>query len=97
MAKKDIKPRPVMLGEVKVTATRLGKANTKTRLYPKGEASTKSIDSLKAIDPKLKKLIGNPIVRKGEVAQYGANSSDVIKKALAPKKKESPMMISKRK
>ena len=97
MAKKYIKPRPVALGEVKVTATRLGKAKTMTRLYPKGEASTKSIDSLKSLDPKLKKLIGNPIVRKGQVAQYGANSSDVIKKALAPKKKESPIMLAKRK
>ena len=87
MAKrKDDKPKPVMLGEVKITASRLAKPNTKTRLYPKGEANTKSIDSLKSINPKLGKLIGNPIVRKGEVPQYGANSSDIIKKALAPKK-----------
>ena len=73
-----------MLGEVKITATRLPKPNPKTRLYPKGVASTKSIDSLKKSG--LGKLIGNPIVRKGEVPQYGSASSDVIKKALQPKK-----------
>lgn len=86
MARKDDKPKPVMLGEVKITASRLAKPNTKTRLYPKGEANTKSIDSLKATDAKLGKLIGNPIIRKGQAPQYGTNSSDIIKKALVPKK-----------
>lgn len=83
-----------MLDEVKVTATKLAKANTKTRLYPSGVANTKSIDSLKATDPKLGKLIGNPIIRKGQTPQYGSGSSDIIKKGLAPKKAK-PQMLAK--
>lgn len=95
MAKKDDKPKikPIMLGEVKITASRLAKPNLNTRLYPRGSVNTKSIDSLKR-DPKLGKLIGNPIVKGGQTPQYGSGSSDIIKKALAPKKAK-PKMIAK--
>lgn len=58
----------------------------KVSLYPNGEASEKSVDSLKATNPKLSKLIGSPS-RKYPTSQagYGEQSSDIIKKALNKK------------
>ena len=86
MAKKTIKPkpRPVMLPEVKVTATRLQKSKPETvKLYPKGEASKRQVDSLKSVG--YGKAIGKPMMKKGEKPMYGADSSDIIKKALKKK------------
>jgi len=84
MAKKKIEPRPVMLKEVRVTAKPIRKVTQETvRLYPKGEASKKSVDSLKRVG--LGRAIGNPIMKKGEKPMYGTQSSDVIKKALNKK------------
>jgi len=66
----------------------------KVKLYPKGEASARSVDSLK--NSGLGKAIGNPIVKKGMAPMYGANSSDVIKKALQPKKSAANQKIAKK-
>lgn len=87
MAKKTIKPRPVMLQEVKVTASPIKKMKMQeetVRLYPRGETIKKrTVDSLKSVG--LGKSIGNPIVKKGQKPMYGTNASDVIKKALKKK------------
>ena len=85
MAKKvNPKPRPMMLPEVKATATRIQKPKPETvRLYPKGEVSKRQVDSLKAVG--YGKAIGKPIMKKGEKPMYGADSSDIIKKALKKK------------
>lgn len=85
MAKKTIKPRPVMLQEVKVTATPLKKMKVQeetVRLYPKGEVSKRKLDSAVTSNPSLKKYIGNPIRKKGEKPLYGVSASDVIKKSI---------------
>lgn len=65
-------------------------ANPQVGLYPKGQVSKKSVDSLKGTDPKLSKMIGDPISRgKNSMPQYGTQSSDVIRKMMSsPKKKE---------
>jgi len=80
-----IKPmKKVVLPEVTVTATRIRKpVDQKVRLYPKGEASKKSVDSLKRVG--FGKAIGEPIKVKGQVSQYGPAASDVIKKKLNKK------------
>lgn len=87
MAKKTIKPRPVMLQEVKVTATPLKKMKVQeetVRLYPKGETIKKrTVDSLYKAG--LGKAIGKPIMKKGEKPMYGTMASDVIKKAMKKK------------
>lgn len=88
--KTSVKPiRKINLPEVTVTATRIKKPierkpiDEKVRLYPKGEASKKSVDSLKRIG--FGKAIGEPIKIKGQVSQYGPAASDVIKKKLNKK------------
>jgi hypothetical protein len=74
----------VMLPEVKVTAPRIRKVVDETvRLYPKGMASKRSVDSLKKVG--FGKAIGEPMMRRGEKAMYGTSASDVIKKALKKK------------
>lgn len=86
MAKKTIKPRPVMLQEVKVTATPLKKMKVQeetVRLYPKGEVKKRTLDSLSKTG--LGKAIGKPIMKKGEKPMYGTMASDVIKKAIKKK------------
>jgi Holliday junction resolvasome RuvABC DNA-binding subunit len=86
MAKKTIKPKPraMMLPEVKVTATRLQKPKPETvKLYPKGSVEKRQIDSLSKVG--YGKAIGKPIMKKGEKPMYGADSSDIIKKALKRK------------
>ena len=86
MAKKTIKPKPraMMLPEVKVTATRIRKPQPETvKLYPKGEVAKRQIDSLSKVG--YGKEIGKPIMKKGEKPLYGADSSDLIKKALKQK------------
>jgi len=86
MAKKTIKPKPkmMMLPEVKITATRIQKPKPETvKLYPRGEVAKKSIDSLSKVG--YGKAIGKPIMKKGEKPMYGADSSDIIKKALKKK------------
>jgi len=85
MAKKvNPKPRAMMLPEVKVTATRLQKPKPETvKLYPRGEASKRQVDSLAKVG--YGKAIGKPIMKKGEKPMYGADSSDIIKKALRKK------------
>ncbi len=85
MAKKITpKPKMMMLPEVKVTATRLQKSKPEmVKLYPKGMASKKSVDSLKSVG--YGKAIGKPMMKKGEKPMYGADSSDIIKKALNKK------------
>ena len=81
------KPKPirkVMLPEVRVTAPRIRKVVDETvRLYPKGMASKRSVDSLKRVG--FGKAIGEPMMRRGERSIYGAAASDVIKKALKRK------------
>lgn len=81
------KPKPmkrVELPEVKVTAPKIRKVTEETvRLYPKGMATKRSVDSLKRAG--LGKLIGEPMMRKGEMGIYGTMASDVIKKALKKK------------
>jgi Holliday junction resolvasome RuvABC DNA-binding subunit len=85
MAKKtNPKPRAMMLPEVKITATRLKKSKPEmVKLYPKGEASKRQVDSLSKVG--YGKAIGKPIIKKGERPMYGADSSDIIKKALKKK------------
>jgi len=74
----------VMLPEVRVTAPRIRKVTEETvRLYPKGMASKRSVDSLKRVG--FGKAIGEPMMRRGEKAMYGAAASDVIKKKLNKK------------
>ena len=81
------KPKPmkrVMLPEVRVTAPRIRKVvEESVRLYPKGMASKRSVDSLKRVG--FGRAIGEPIIRRGERAMYGAADSDIIKKALRKK------------
>jgi len=85
MAKKiNPKPKAMMLPEVKVTATRLQKSKPEmVKLYPKGEASKRQVDSLSKVG--YGKAIGKPMMKKGERPMYGADSSDIIKKALKKK------------
>ena len=87
MAKKTIKPRPVMLQEVKVTASPIKKMKMQeetVRLYPRGEKIKKrTVDSLAKTG--LAKAIGKPIMKSGQKQMYGTNASDVIKKALKKK------------
>lgn len=74
----------VMLPEVNVTAPRIRKVVDETvRLYPKGMASKRSVDSLKKVG--FGKAIGEPMMRRGEKAMYGTAASDIIKKALKKK------------
>ena len=74
----------VMLPEVKVTAPRIRKVVDETvRLYPKGMASKRSVDSLKRVG--FSKAIGEPIKIKGQISTYGPAASDVIKKKLNKK------------
>ena len=81
------KPKPirkVMLPEVRVTAPRIRKVVDETvRLYPKGMASKRSVDSLKRVG--FGRAIGEPMMRRGERSIYGAAASDIIKKALKRK------------
>ena len=91
MAKSNKNPKPKssnLLNEVSITATRLGKASTTTRLYPKGEVKNKSLDSIRSANPSLGRAIGKPFAKAGQQAQYGANQSDLIKQAIKPKKKK---------
>lgn len=67
----------------------------KVKLYPSGEIPKRKVDSL--VNSGLGKAIGNPIVKKGMAPMYGAASSDVIKKALQPKKSAAKPMIAKKK
>jgi hypothetical protein len=83
-------PKPIKrikLPEVTVTATRIKKpvAQVKpkeqvVRLTPKGEVSKRRVDSL--YNAGYGKLIGKGYGRVGEVKKYGADASDIIKKAL---------------
>jgi len=67
----------------------------KVKLYPSGEIPKRKVDSLAGAG--YAKAIGNPIVKKGMAPMYGASSSDVIKKALQPKKSAAkPMMVKKK-
>lgn len=81
----DIKPpKRVMLPEIKITATRIRKPiDEKVRLYPKGVASKRSVDSLKRVG--FGKAIGEPIKIKGQIPTYGPAASDFIKKKLNKK------------
>jgi len=85
--KKAPEPKPMkrmMLPEVRVTAPRIRKVvEESVGLYPKGMASKRSVDSLKRVG--FGKVIGEPIIRRGERAMYGAADSDIIKKALKRK------------
>lgn len=85
-AKIDIKPiRRINLPEVTVTATRIKKpVDKKVRLMPKGEASKKSVDSLKNIGYG-RAIGGSYRERTGNMETYGPESSDIIKKALKGK------------
>jgi len=49
------------------------------RLYPKGEVEKSKVDSISNL-PGVKKAIGAPIQKPGQVDQYGTAASDVIKK-----------------
>lgn len=81
--------KPIVLNEVSITATRLGKASTSTRLYPRGEVSNAKLDSVRKANPSLGKAIGQPVkANKYTSAQFGANQSDLIKSAIKPKKKK---------
>lgn len=88
MAKTNNPKKPKVLNEVSITATRLAKPKGVTRLYPSGSVSNKSLDSIRSANPKLGKMIGKPISKSGELAQYGTSQSDLIKSALKPKKKK---------
>lgn len=72
-------------------------AHKKVKLYPSGEASKKSVDSLKKTDSKLAKMIGNPTRSHAKATpQYGTQSSDVIKKFLN-KPASKPSVVAKNK
>lgn len=74
----------MMLPEVKITSTRIRKPKPETvKLYPKGEVAKRQVDSLSKVG--YGKAIGKPIMKKGERPMYGADSSDIIKKALKKK------------
>lgn len=83
MAKKVTPKKPIVLKEVKITASKPTKKPVEptTRLYPKGEVKTRTADSLS----KSGLPIGKPMVQKGVKPQYGARDSDLIKKALKKK------------
>ena len=77
--------RRISLPEVTVTATRIKKpADQKVRLMPKGEASTKSVDSLKNIGYG-RAIGGSYKERTGNMETYGPDASDRIKKLLKKK------------
>lgn len=70
-------------------------ANPQVALYPKGQISIKSVDSLRSTDPKLSKMIGNPMKGKAnEMPKYGTQSSDVIKKFMS-KSAVKPSIVAK--
>lgn len=84
-------PKKVMnhLNEVSITATRLGKPSTTTRLYPQGSVRNSQLDSIKSANPSLGKAIGKPVkANKYTSAQFGTLQSDLIKSAIKPKKKK---------
>lgn len=83
-------PKKVLnhLNEVKITATRLAKPSTTTRLYPKGEVKNTQIDSIRRANPSLGRAIGQPSRKPGQQAQFGTNQSDLIKQAIKPRKKK---------
>jgi hypothetical protein len=90
MKKDTPKLKPKMLPEVKITSTRIQPKKTErkltiemVRLYPKGMASKKSVDSLKKVG--YGKAIGSPMMKKGQSPMYGTNASDIIKQALKKK------------
>jgi hypothetical protein len=71
-------PRAKMLGEVVITAKRYKKATeAKAKLYPSGEVAKSTVDSL--VKAGRGKLIGDPIKRPGQIDEYGAQASDVIR------------------
>ena len=53
------------------------------RLYPKGEVEKSKIDSL--VKAGRGNLIGQPMKKPGQVAQYGEAASDIIKKLVKSK------------
>lgn len=79
-------PRPVMLKEVSITAKKPVVKEQTIRLYPRGEVRKSQMDSLSKNNPKLAKVIGAPIAKSGQKAQYGTNSSDLIKQATKKRK-----------
>lgn len=75
----------VMLPEVVVTATRIRKqVDPKVKLMPKGEASKKSVDSLKRVGYG-RAIGGSYKERTGNMETYGPDASDKIKKLLKKK------------
>lgn len=86
MAKTKKSPRPVQLKEVTITAKKPTIKDQTISLYPKGTVRKSQIDSIKSANPKLAKVIGSPIAKKGQKPQYGTNSSDLIKQATKKRK-----------
>lgn len=73
-------------------------ANPQVGLYPKGQISAKSVDSLRNTDPKLSKMIGSPMKGKpNEMPRYGTQSSDVIRKIMSKPAKPTVVASKKKK
>lgn len=86
-SKPVIKPEPKPTVKTTPVKKEVGKENTKVRLSPKGEASKKSVDSLKNIG--YGRAIGNSYKEKtGNMETYGPDASDKIKKLLNKTKKQ---------
>lgn len=75
--------KPIRLPEVVVTAKRTDPKKyktTKVKLYPTGTIEKSTIDSLHKAGRG--KLIGEPMKMEGQIAVYGPDASDKIKRLI---------------
>lgn len=75
--------KPIMLPEVVVTAKKTDPKKyktTKVKLYPSSTIEKSTIDSLHKAGRG--KLIGEPIKMEGQIAVYGPDASDKIKRLI---------------
>lgn len=97
MAKKkpETPIRSVALKEVKITANPIKRQSPDrpVALYPKGTVPKSKVDSLRKVG--YGSVIGKPFKGTGGMDTYGANDSDVIKRALKPKQKAQTPVLAK--
>lgn len=75
--------KPIMLPEVVVTAKKTDPKKYKTakvKLYPTGTVEKSTVDSL--LKAGRGKLIGEPVKMEGQIAVYGPDASDKIKRLI---------------
>lgn len=83
--------KPIVLNEVSITATRLGKRPTSTPFKSGGlvkSVENKTVDSIRRANPALGRAIGQPVGKAGQVKKYGDAQKDLILQAIKPKKKK---------